>query len=417
MIVLAAALAPAATTTTTTAAPKASTKSGKAPAAKTPAPAAPTSPADAMTPAPTPPASAFAPTSEPAPAAPTAPAPVEPAKTFPYAGYINVQESGGTVYVRAGPGTYYYPLTNMAKNTPVMVQVEVNGWCAVAPPAGVYGLVKKADVAVSADSKTAKVAADDVRVFASSDTAKRQWDVMAVVKKDDTLKVLGSAEGDLVKVAPPETARVYVSAQFVAAGPSPTGGVAVDVKIEPIKPDPMLENLKKAEEALADEVKKPMGQRDYAAVTAALKEVVEKAEKPYVKQAAEARLAEVTSLEARQADFKKAEAIDLELKKKIANIQTDAADKAASNEAEKKAVRPDFVAKGMVLRLESAADVDYPVKFKLVDQKNVALFVLKSDAFDLSKYVGKVVGVRGEKTWLKDWSIYLILVDDIEVLE
>jgi hypothetical protein len=208
-----------------------------------------------------------------------------------------------------------------------------------------------------------------------------------------------------------------VSAQFVAAGPNPVGNVAVEVKIEPIKPDPMLENLKKAEETLADEAKKPMGQRDYVAITAALKEVIEKAEKPYIKQAAEALLEKVTVLERRQGDFKKAEAIDLELKKKIAKIQADAADKAASGDAEKKAVRPDFAAKGMVMRLESATDVDYPVKFKLVDQKNVAQFVLKSDTFDLSKYVGKVVGVRGEKTWLKDWSIYLILVDDIEVLE
>lgn len=71
----------------------------------------------------------------------------------------------------------------------------------------------------------------------------------------------------------------------------------------------------------------------------------------------------------------------------------------------------------MVARMESLEDVDYPIKFKLVDQNNRPLVVLKSSTADLNKYVGKVVGVRGTKTYLKDWRIYLISVDEIEALE
>jgi SH3-like domain-containing protein len=413
LLVLAPVLASAATTTTTTgAAAKTAKAPAKVPAAKTPAPAVPSAPD--LRPAPTPPASAFESSVPSASTATTAAAaPAEAPKTFPYAGYINVQDSGGTVYVRAGPGTYYYPLTSLAKDTPVKVVGEINGWSAVAPVAAIYGLVKKADVTLSLDGKSATAAADDVRVIASSDTAKRQWDVMAILKKGDTLKVIGPTDADTLKVAPPEGARVYVATPFVIAGPSPAG--TAEIKIEPIKPDPMAETLDKAAAALAEEMKKPVGDRDYTLIMDSLKEVIEKAEKPYIKQNAEARLAEVKILEQRQADFKKAEAIDLALKRRIAAIEADAATKATENTP--KVARPEYAAKGMVQILSSATEVDYPIKFKLIDQKGQPIVVLKSDLVDLSKYVGKVVGIRGEKTYLKDWQIYLITVTEIDVLE
>jgi hypothetical protein len=430
LVVVSSSLASAATTTGgTSTPPKASAKAAKA--AKASAPVAPAGPD--LKPAPIPPASVFesptpsatttAAAAAPAPsatstaAAGTSAAPVaaESPKSFPYVGYINVQDSGGTVYVRAGPGTYYYPLTSLAKDAPVTVLGEVNGWSAVAPVTGVYGTVKKAEVTLAADGKTATATADDVRVIASSDTAKRQWDVMAILKKGDTLKILGPTDGDTLKVAPPEGARVYVATPYVTAGASPTVVPVPEVKIEPIKPDPMVENFKKADELLADEMKKPMGDRDYATVMAALSEIVEKAEKPYLKQSAETRLAEVKVLEQRQADFKKAESIDLALKRRIASIEADTAAKTAPVGVGK--AKPEYTAKGMVQVLSSATEVDYPIKFKLIDQKGQPIVVLKSEAYDLTKYVGKIVGVRGEKTYLKDWQIYLVTVNEIEVLE
>ncbi len=67
--------------------------------------------------------------------------------------------------------------------------------------------------------------------------------------------------------------------------------------------------------------------------------------------------------------------------------------------------------------MESLAEVDHPIKFKLVDQNNRPLVVLKSTAYDLTKYLGKIVGIRGTKTYLKEWQIHLVTVDDLEVIE
>jgi hypothetical protein len=83
----------------------------------------------------------------------------------------------------------------------------------------------------------------------------------------------------------------------------------------------------------------------------------------------------------------------------------------------KTAKKPEFVAQGLLAPLEGMEKVDYPIKFKLTDQNKHPLVVLKSTAYDLSKYVGRVIGVRGPKTYLQDWKIYLVTVDDLEIID
>lgn len=97
-------------------------------------------------------------------------------KVFPYTGYI----SGDTVYVRSGPGAYYYPLLTMSKDTRVTVDGEAGGWLTVKPPQGVVGLMRKGDLTMG-QGGAATVSASSARVYASSPTAKRQWCVMATL--------------------------------------------------------------------------------------------------------------------------------------------------------------------------------------------------------------------------------------------
>jgi len=359
------------------------------------------------TPAEAPPAVATTP-------APTPPTP--PAPTYPYTGYI----SADLVNVRCGPALYYYPLVTLSKNTPVTVKDEKDGWLALGPPEGVYGLVRKSDVTVAAAGTSATVSAPSTRVYASSPTAKRRWCVMATLKQGDTVQVMGPGEGDFVKVAPPEGARVWVVDQYVAATGSAdttTPRPIVPTDVAPPKAQPLVEAFEEAETQLRAQLAKDVPERDFDQIAATFKEIAEKAEKPYLKNAARRRLAYVNGLAEQKAEYVRVTALADALDERLANIKTDWAGKQAESERDRQLLKSDFIATGFLAKMESLEDDDYPIKHKLVDQNNRPVVVLKSTAHDLNQYVGKVVGVRGTKTYLRQWGIYLVTVDDVEVIE
>jgi len=364
-----------------------------------------------------PPSALSGPTTTPLPGARPPTEPAMPAtKVFPYTGYI----SGDTVYVRSGPGPYYYPLLTMSKDTRVTVNGEAGGWLTVKPPQGVVGLMRKGDLTMG-QAGAATVSASSARVYASSPTAKRQWCVMATLKQGDPVKTLGAAEGDWVRIQPPEGSHVYVADQYVAAsgtGSSAGESAIAKMEIEPPKVDPFIEEFKKTDVDLEKELAKPITDRKFDDVAARFKDIAEKADKAFVKSAAAKRLAYIAGLREQQAEVQRVLAIGQNLDQRLADLKSQRV--AKENEAardRKEALRTDFLATGLVARMESLEDVDYPIKFKLVDQNNRPVVVLKSSTIDLNKYLGKVVGVRGSKTYLKDWRIYLVTVDEIEALE
>lgn len=392
------------------------------------APLLPGEPAAPAAPAALPAAAAEVPASPPAlapatpaplaPATPAAPAPASPAAqpVYPYTGYVNAD----LVNVRCGPGLYYYPLAAVSKSTRVVVESESNGWLALRPPEGVYGLVRKSDLTIGQSGASGTVSAPSARVYASSPTAKRRWCVMATIRQGDTVQVLGPAEGEWVRVAPPADARVYVVDQYVAASglpDVPPDKPAVSIDVEPPQTDPLVEVFKKAEADLRAELAKDVPERDFEPVAAQFKDVAEKAEKAYLKDAAQRRLVHIAALAEQQAEYVRVTSLADNLDSRLADIKTRWADKQTEARHEKSLQRSDFLVTGCVAKLESLEEIDYPIKYKLVDQNNRPLVVLKSTAYDLGKYVGKIVGVRGTKTYLKEWRINLVTVDDLEVLE
>ncbi|MCX5682433.1 MAG: hypothetical protein NT049_01955 [Planctomycetota bacterium] len=415
--------APAATTTPAEPAAPAATPAAApaAPAFEPLPPLPPLTPPAASPKVPSPAASVATPTKGAAiPAAPVGappsgePTPGTPKPAFPYSGYINAD----AVRIRSGPGLYNYQLAVLNNNTPVVVENEVEGWLALRPTSGIYGLVKKSELSIAPDGKKAAVSSPTARVYAASESANRHWGVMATLKQGDSVQVLGTAEDDMVKITPPEGAYIYVVSQYVQAG---TGTSAVNSVVEamsePPKVDPLVEEFKKADAALDVESKKPLGERDFASITTAFKEISEKTDKSYLRRASDERLAFIKVTEKQQADYLKVLALTDRLDKNIAEIRAQEAAKAAQVERDKRLAKVEFVATGLVAPLESMENVDYPIKFKLVDQSNHPLVVLKSSTYDLSKYVGKIIGVRGAKTYLKDWRIYLVTVEDLEVIE
>ena len=347
--------------------------------------------------------------------APTPPAP--PTPTYPYTGCI----SADLVNVRCGPALYYYPLLMMGKNAPVTVEGDKDGWLALRPPEGIYGLVRKSDLTMGAAGAAATVSAPSARVYASSATAARRWCVMATLKQDDTVQVLGAAEGEFLKIAPPESARVYVVDQYVAAtgstDPSTTQRPTVPINIEPPKSEPLVEAFKEAKRDLKAELAKDVPDRDFDAVAAAFTQIAEKAEKAYLKNAAKKQLAYIARRAAEKADYVRVVSLADKLDERLATIKTRWAEKQADAQRDKSLLKTDFLATGFLAKMESLEGVDYPIKFKLVDQNNRPLVVLKSSAYDLGKYLGKIVGVGGTKTYLKEWGIYLVTVDDLKVIE
>ena len=348
-------------------------------------------------------------------ATPASAPPAPPAPTYPYTGYI----SADLVNVRSGPALYYYALLTMSKNVPVTVEAEQDGWLALRAPEGIYGLVRKSDVTIDAAGASATVSAPRARVYTSSATAKRHWCVMATLTQGDTVQVRGPGEGDFIKVAPPESARVWVVDQYVAATGStePSQRTTVPTDIQPPKDEPLVEAFKEAEKDLMAQLAKDVPDRDFDNVAATFKEIAEKAEKAYLKNSAQRRLAYVVALAEQKAEYVRVTSLPDKLDERLADIKTDWAGKQAETQRDQRLLKSDFIATGFLATMESLEDVDYPIKFKLVDQNNRPLVVLKSSAHDLSKYVGKVVGVRGTKTFLREWRIYLVTVDDVEVVE
>ncbi|MCX5648995.1 MAG: hypothetical protein NTX40_07860 [Planctomycetota bacterium] len=349
--------------------------------------------------------------SPPAPAQTTATA-ARP--TPPYTGFINAD----LVNIRCGPGSYYYPLVQAAKNTPVVVESESRDWLALRPLTGVCGLVAKNDVTLSGDGATATLASPAARVYASGPAARRQWCVMPAPAEGATFQVLGPAEGDRLRVAPPEGARVYVLTQYVTPGASLTSvGPLPSVNVEPPKLDPLAQAYNDAGAALAGEMKKPVDERDYAPALAQFADIADKAEKNWLKAAASRRAAEIQALVEQQKEFRATVAIGSRLDQRLTelNAQRTAAMTAAEREAALQ--KPPFLATGVVAPILQLEDVDYAIKFKLVDQRGWPVVVLQSTLYDLNQYAGKAVGVRGTRTYLPAWGTYLVTVDDLEVLE
>jgi len=354
------------------------------------------------------------------PASPPAEAPAAP--SYPYAGRVTAD----LVNIRCGPGLYYYALTALSKGTPVVVESETGGWLALRPPDGVFGLMRTSDLEVAAGGTSATVSAPEARVYVSSATAKRQWCVGSIRRNGDRVAVIGPDEGDFLRVAPPQDVRAYIVADFVtattAAEVGPDTGVGETAvpeagDVQPPDVNPLIKAFNEADAALKKQMIQPIGQRDLEPCTTMYQAILDQADKDYIKKACQERLDYIAGYQQQEEEFERVQSLSDRLDERLAAIKSRYAEKKADEGTEQAVVGQDFVAEGMFRQLEILEGVDYPIKYKLVDPNNKPLVVLKSSQYDLGNYVGKVIGVRGTKQYLKDWRIYCVTVDDLDVLE
>jgi len=372
-------------------------------------------------------APAATPTAMPVATPPTAPTGTDtaaPTAFQPYKGRINVD----IVNLRCGPGLYFYPLTTLSQDAPVSVEGQTDEWLALKPTADVCGLVRKSDVTSAAGTSAATVSAPSPRVYASSKTATRRWCVMKTLSQGDKVKVLGPVGDDWLRIAPPEGSYIYILAKYVsssttapptsgnAATPGPESDYSAVLNTEVKQPSPDYALVKALDDALATEMEKPVEQRDYKSLMDQYRDLSTKVTEDYIKRATLTRLDRLEALTAQQAEYVKMQKLHEDLDSDLAKIEAHRAEEAtAAQEAPKG--KPAFAATGVVAPIESLEGVDHPVKFKLIGKDGRPVVVLQSNTYNLADYVGKAVGVRGTKTYYKEWSIYLVTVDDLELLE
>ena len=367
------------------------------------------------------PAKAPAKATEPAGKSPDTATPGEEAGAFkPYTGTISVD----IVNVRSGPGFYYYPVTTVQQGTPVSVEQRVNEWVGLKPVEGTFGLMKKADLEIAADNASATVSAATARVYAGGQGAKRNWCVMKTLQKGDKVKVLGEAEGDMVKIAPPEGACVYVLASYVAQTKGPAVSTKepkypiLDIDVKPEGADPQVEEFKAAEAALVEELKKPVAERNYKPLYDRYKAIAEQTTKPYLKRNGAARMQYLQRLIQLQEDYLKVLKLGDDLNKNLSDMALKHASDVDETEIKRASTKPPFLATGVVEPLLSIEGVENPIaRYKLVDAKGKPVVLVKSSTVKLDDYVGKAVGVRGTKAFVKEWNINLVTVDELELLE
>jgi hypothetical protein len=120
---------------------------------------------------------------------------------FPYIAYVSEPES----YVRSGPGRRHYPTLPL----PVGYAVEVyrhdgNGWCAIRPPEGSFGLLPIQQLEI-VDQRTARLVADGVPSRVGSAMGDDRAAVQIILERGETVALAAppSPTSPWVRIAPP----------------------------------------------------------------------------------------------------------------------------------------------------------------------------------------------------------------------
>lgn len=132
------------------------------------------------------------------------------ADKFPYVGVVTGEE----VYIRSGNDTNYYPVMKASRGQRVTVQGESFGWLKIAPITGSFSYVDKAYVEHSGETGT--VTADRLWVRAGSLLSNERSTPQVKLNKGDTVTILGEDEG-FFKIATPSTASLWISARYVVS--------------------------------------------------------------------------------------------------------------------------------------------------------------------------------------------------------
>ena len=159
-----------------------------------------------------------------------------PAAAQQFAGNAKVIEDGAPV--RAGAGTSFYTVGEMAVGTIVQIDDKIFDWYKIAAPPGVYSYIRKEAVDLSGDGKTGTVNADRTPIKAAGldGPGKSYRRQMHLFKGNQVTLAESEPDGAYYRIMPPKGARVYIHVAAVKRLDVASGDAPDAVAAPPAEP-------------------------------------------------------------------------------------------------------------------------------------------------------------------------------------
>ncbi len=331
--------------------------------------------------------------------------------SFAYTGTI----TGRDVYVRAGMGSNAYPVAKLSSPSQVTVVEQRGDWLKILPPPNVFSVISKDYVHAAANGVTGTVTGNRVRVRAGSDLVDlggvtKHWAFQQFLNNGDQVTIVGQGQ-DFYKITPPDRARVWISAKYVARG----GPAALPPTAPPRPPEPptparppsgdsaratmptadAIAAFRSAEEALKLEFEKPFKDRQLEPIVAQYEAVQVHPNTP-LGRAVRSRITFLSDAvkqrrqwEATQEDVASVRRGQDEVTRRRRELSEEAA----------KPIPPRLAAQGVLRRSLIFRGGARPLRFILEDatQPRINAYIhCSSRHIDLVAFEGKEVGVYGQ---------------------
>jgi DNA-binding transcriptional regulator YdaS (Cro superfamily) len=327
------------------------------------------------------------------------------------------------VYVRSGPSRNHYPVIKLSAGTHITVYSVENGWCKIAPPTGAFSVMHKNFIDRGATDNEGVVNGSAVWVRAGSKLSSELSSRQLKLNRGARVTILGPHNQDFVRIVPPPGARLYISEQFVArAKGSPSASTPVapaaftgtdktpakhaagQESSTPAALPPasaaVREELGQADAALDAEMEKPITHRDYAHLIAMFKPLVDQDVDAYARAYAKTRIAQLERATETQTSLRELR----DLRDEISKDRNDATRQRSAIKPPPRPIGGGFDATGMLrisMAYNSAAG---PRRYRLMSTdtdrpRTIGYVEIPRGAdLDIDRYLGRKVGVRGEKT-------------------
>jgi len=232
------------------------------------------------------------------------------------------------VYVRSGPSMNHYTICKLEAGARVSIVGEQASWYEILPPAEAYSLIS-GEYVDTADDKRGVVNGSNVRVRAGSLLNDNKYTVQTMLSKGSEVLILGSEPDGFLRIAPPAGATLWISREFLepvpdglvalergeaAASGEPAGlvseaGANLEEGAQPASGDAsersafaalhataQREELERIDAAAQEEVKKPLGEREFDAVLARYRKLANQEEDDVARQYASVRIEQITRM-------------------------------------------------------------------------------------------------------------------------
>ncbi len=133
---------------------------------------------------------------------------------YPYVAKV----TGNDVYVRSGPGTAYYYTQKLNGPDEVIVVGKKYDWLKIIPPKGSFSWISKRYVdPVAGNESVGIVTGENVRVYAGSPNVspRNSSSLQTKLSETEVVRLTGDEMEDYYKIEPPATAYLWMSEQFL----------------------------------------------------------------------------------------------------------------------------------------------------------------------------------------------------------